>query len=90
MRLVLVACVLLCGCPGDAKPALDAGDGTFGAACTMDSVNSTECASHICTSTFDQIGHPVCSQLCTYGMNDSCPAGASGTKTCSMKGFCRP
>ena len=50
---------------------------------------STECASHVCTDTFDMIGHPVCSQMCTVGMDSACPAGSTGQK-CNMKGFCKP
>ncbi|HEY0194964.1 MAG TPA: hypothetical protein VGC42_27815 [Kofleriaceae bacterium] len=46
--------------------------------------------SGVCTNTFDQIGHPVCSDQCTFGMNDSCPAGSTGTKMCNMKGYCKP
>jgi len=62
----------------------------FGATCTMVSNTSTECASQVCTDSFDMLGHPVCSQQCTFGMNDSCPAGATGTKMCNMKGYCKP
>jgi len=51
---------------------------------------STECMSGICTNSFDMLGHSVCSQTCTFGMNDTCPAGSMGTKMCNMKGYCKP
>jgi len=35
------------------------------------------------------LGHPVCSQQCTYGDNSTCPSGSMGQK-CNMKGYCRP
>ena len=62
----------------------------FGATCTTPSNTSTECASGVCTNSFDMLGHSVCSQMCTFGMNDTCPAGMSGAKMCNMKGFCKP
>ena len=67
----------------------DAGNGAFGAACTMASDSSTECASGICTGTIDMAGHPVCSVKCTFGMDSTCPSGSMGMK-CNMKGYCRP
>jgi hypothetical protein len=62
----------------------------FGAECTtaVDTA-STECDSGVCTNTFDQIGHPVCSQKCTPSDPTSCPAGSEGQK-CNMKGYCKP
>jgi len=90
MRRFLLACSLvLCACSDGSRPMPDAGNGTFGAACTMASDTSTECTSAICTNTIDMIGHPVCSQKCTFGMDSTCPNGAMGMK-CNMKGYCRP
>ena len=67
------------------------GDGTFGAACTMVAdTGSTQCDSGVCTNTFDMIGHPVCSQICTPTDPSTCPVGADGTKKCNMKGYCKP
>ena len=66
------------------------GDGTFGATCaTVVDTGSTECDSGVCTSAFDQIGHPVCSVKCTPGDDSTCPAGADGMK-CNNKGYCKP
>jgi hypothetical protein len=72
------------------KSTLDAAGGGFGATCATPSNTSTECASGVCTNSFDMLGHSVCSQTCTFGMNDSCPAGSTGVKMCNMKGFCKP
>ncbi|HEX5060492.1 MAG TPA: hypothetical protein VFV99_14090 [Kofleriaceae bacterium] len=65
--------------------------GTFGAACTTVSDQSTECMSGVCTNTFDQLGHPVCSQKCTVlqGTDPTCPMGPSNQK-CNMQGYCKP
>lgn len=94
MRRFLLACSFLLGaCAGDTTSTPDAAGpapGTFGAACVTVSNTSTECTSQVCTNSFDMIGHPVCSQTCTVGMNDSCPAGSTGTKLCNMKGYCKP
>jgi hypothetical protein len=94
MRRLLLACsVVLCACAGDVKSTLDAAvpaPGTFGAACATVSNTSTECMSGVCTGSIDMVGHPVCSQTCTFGMNDTCPAGSNGAKMCNMKGFCKP
>jgi hypothetical protein len=63
---------------------------TFGAACTtVADTGSTECDSGVCTDTFDQIGHPVCSAKCTAGDASTCPEGSEGKK-CNMRGFCKP
>lgn len=63
---------------------------SFGAACTTAvDTGSTECDSGVCTNTFDQIGHPVCSQKCTAGDGSTCPEGSEGKK-CNMKGYCKP
>jgi hypothetical protein len=86
-RFLLACSLLLCACTDDASPT---GTLEFGATCTTASNTSTECASGVCTNSFDMLGHSVCSQLCTFGMNDTCPAGTTGTKMCNMKGFCKP
>lgn len=89
-RLLLVWSFVLCACSsGSPAPALDAGNGAFGAACTTATDTSTECTSGVCTGTFDMIGHPVCSVKCTFGMDATCPNGSMGMK-CNMKGYCRP
>lgn len=63
---------------------------TFGAECTaVADTDSTECDSGVCTDTFDQIGHPVCSQKCPPGDASGCPEGSDGKK-CNMKGYCKP
>jgi hypothetical protein len=95
MHRILMICALAfaagCGDDGGSSSPPDAPSGAaFGAACTTVSNTSTECTSGVCTNSFDQIGHPVCSQQCTFGMNDPCPVGASGAKMCNMKGYCKP
>jgi hypothetical protein len=92
MRRLLLACSLvLCACTsGDVTSTADAAGLAFGATCTTASNTSTECASGVCTNSFDMLGHSVCSQMCTFGMNDTCPAGSTGAKMCNMKGFCKP
>ncbi|HET7505467.1 MAG TPA: hypothetical protein VFK02_30815 [Kofleriaceae bacterium] len=88
MRRLMLACSLLfCACTDDAGTITNA---AFGETCTVVSNTSTECASGVCTDSFDMVGHPVCSQQCTAGMNDTCPMGASGAKMCNMKGYCKP
>lgn len=62
---------------------------TFGAACVTASDTSTECDSMVCTGTIDMVGHPVCSQKCTFGMDATCPSGSMGMK-CNRMGYCRP
>lgn len=93
MNRILLACSLLfAACAGETKaaaPDAAAAAGTFGAACLVVSDASTECNSGVCTGTFDMIGHPVCSQKCTFGMDQTCPAGSTGMK-CNMKGYCKP
>ena len=86
-RFLLAFSFLLGACTDDSSSG---GTLEFGATCTTASDTSTECASHVCTSSFDMLGHSVCSQLCTFGMNDSCPAGSTGAKMCNMKGYCKP
>jgi hypothetical protein len=90
-RFLLAWSFVVCACSGSTPPSPDAAVGAaFGATCATPSETSTECASGICTNTFDMLGHSVCSQHCTYGMNDTCPAGSTGTKFCNMKGYCKP
>ena len=87
MRQLLLACSLLLGaCTDSSSPATNL---QFGEECKTVSDMSTECASHVCTNTFDMIGHPVCSQTCTVGMDATCPSGSTGMK-CNMKGYCKP
>jgi hypothetical protein len=89
MKLLLLACtVALAACSSSSPTPVDAGLG-FGATCVTTSDTSTECASGVCTNTFDMLGHPVCSQKCTFGMDQTCPAGSTGAK-CNMKGYCKP
>lgn len=91
-RLLLACAFVLSACSGSTTSTPDAPAGAaFGATCTtVTDTASTECASKVCTNTFDMLGHPVCSQTCTFGMNDTCPAGSTGTKMCNMKGYCKP
>lgn len=77
-------------CGGDDGGGGMTGDGTFGAECIMVSdTNNDECDSGVCTDSFDQIGHPVCSVKCTAGDGSTCPAGSEGMK-CNGKGYCKP
>jgi hypothetical protein len=88
-RALLGWTLFLVACAGD-RPAPDASQpGAFGATCATVSNSSSECTSQVCTDTFDMIGHPVCSQQCTAGMDTTCPAGSMGAK-CNMRGYCRP
>lgn len=92
-RLLLVWSFLVCACSGSTPPAPDAAGpaaGTFGATCLNPTDTSTECMSGVCTNTFDMLGHSVCSQTCTFGMDATCPAGSTGTKMCNKKGYCKP
>jgi len=89
-RLLLACSLVLCACSGSVTSTPDAAGAAFGATCATPSNTSTECASGVCTNSFDMLGHSVCSQTCTFGMNDSCPAGSTGAKMCNMKGFCKP
>ena len=93
----LILAFVLAACTADAPaPTTDAagsGGGSnlaFGATCTTASDMSTECASGVCTSSFDKLGHNICSQKCTMLMNTdpSCPQGTS--QKCNMKGYCKP
>ena len=88
-----VACVLAVACSGKSPPAVDAKSGGlgFGSDCTTVSDTSTECASGVCTNTFNQFPTPLCSQKCTMlgGTDTSCPNGSMGQK-CNQQGYCRP
>jgi hypothetical protein len=84
----LLPLALYAACAGDDDPSESK---AFGAACTVVAdADSNECDSGVCTNTFDQIGHPVCSQKCPAGDATNCPDGADGTKKCNMKGYCKP
>lgn len=93
MAKLLAFALALAACSGSAPPTpTDAPLATnlaFGAACTITSDTSTECASGVCTNTIDMLGHDVCSVKCTPGTDTTCPTGASGQK-CNMKGYCKP
>jgi hypothetical protein len=92
-RWLLAWSLVLAACSGSSPaPTVDASGPAarqFGAACVTPSDTSTECDSGVCTSTFDMIGHPVCSQRCAFGTDSTCPSGATGMK-CNMKGYCKP
>ena len=99
IKHLLLACLLALGAcgvgsetpPGNADASGVDGGLPFGATCMTTSDMSTECASGICTNTFDMLGHSVCSQKCTVlgGTDTTCPNGSSGQK-CNMKGYCKP
>jgi len=93
-RFLLAWSFVVCACSGSTPPsppdAVGPAPGTFGAACVTPSNTSTECDSRVCTSTIDMAGHPVCSQQCTFGMNDTCPVGSTGVKYCNKMGYCKP
>ena len=92
-RWLLACSFVLAACSGSSPPPAPDASGpaprTFGAPCMTPSDTSTECDSGVCTNTFDMLGHPVCSQKCTFGMDSTCPSGSSGMK-CNMKGYCKP
>ena len=94
-RFMLALSLALCACssssPAPAPDAAGPAPGTFGATCTTVTDTSSECMGKPCTSSFDTLGHNVCSQLCTMlRANDpSCPNGSMG-QFCNMKGYCRP
>jgi hypothetical protein len=82
--------------PGDAAQVqtVDAATGSkaaFGAQCTTVTDTSTECASGVCTNTFNMFPTPVCSQKCTVqgGTDPTCPVGSMGQK-CNQQFYCRP
>jgi hypothetical protein len=95
MRKYLLAAAFLFGCSGSTPKTPDAAmlgsNLPFGAACSVVSDMSTECASGVCTNTVDQSSTPLCSQKCTMlgGTDPTCPVGSMGQK-CNMKGYCRP
>lgn len=91
LAFVLAACTA--DAPGPTVDAMGSGAGSnlpFGATCTTVSDMSTECASGVCTGSFDQSKDPVCSQKCTMlqGTDPSCPQGTS--QKCNLKGYCKP
>ena len=102
-KLICAFALALAACAGDAPPggsspdAAAAGGGDarmnepFGAVCTTASDTSTECASGVCTNSFDMLATPECSQKCTVlgGDDPTCPVGSMGQK-CNKKGYCRP
>ncbi len=98
MKAMLLVMVAAAACSSDTTPpqtdaagsGSNSGSAAFGAACTTASDTSTECASGVCTDSFNQTT-PLCSQKCTLLMmtDPSCPAGSQGQK-CNMKGYCRP
>jgi len=96
MMKTLVLALFVAACSSDAPPgptvdAAPAGTNlAFGATCNIPSDTSTECMSGICTNSFDQLGHAICSQKCTVlgGTDTTCPSGTS--QKCNMKGYCKP
>ena len=83
---LISAAMLACGSEDSDPP----GPGEFGYTCTtVVDTGSTECDSGVCTDSFDQIGHNVCSVKCTPGDASTCPEGSEGKK-CNMKGYCKP
>ncbi|HTR54912.1 MAG TPA: hypothetical protein VMJ10_29700 [Kofleriaceae bacterium] len=93
---VLVVMVVACSSKSASKPDAPPADAAltnqpFGAVCTVVSDMSTECASGVCTNSFNMFPTPVCSVKCTMlGSTDPvCPNGSMGQK-CNMKGYCRP
>jgi hypothetical protein len=93
MAKLLAFAIALAACSGSAPPSppVDAMGalGAFGATCQVTSDMSTECTSGVCTNTIDQLGHDVCSQKCTVGVDSTCPVGSAGQK-CNGKGYCKP
>ena len=100
--LVAVFCASF-GCNSGSSPSVDAsgsgsgsgsnhGNLAFGSDCNTVSDTSTECASGVCTNTFNMLPTPVCSVKCTMlGSADDpeCPNGSMGMK-CNQQGYCRP
>jgi hypothetical protein len=101
VKAVLCAlAIALTACAGDAPPtspdaALPSADARtnepFGAVCTVVTDTGTECASMVCTNSFDMSTTPLCSAKCTVlgGTDPVCPTGSMGQK-CNKKGYCRP
>jgi|SRR5580698_513173 hypothetical protein len=99
-RVLFFAFALSVGCSSNSTPSPDAagsgsgsgsGKAAFGSDCTTVSDMSTECASGVCTNSFNMFPTPVCSQKCTNlgGSDTTCPEGSMGQK-CNMQGYCRP
>jgi hypothetical protein len=98
---LILALALACACSSNSTPsspdAAGSGSGSgsgkaaFGSDCTTVSDTSTECASGVCTNSFNMFPTPVCSQKCTDlgGSDSTCPVGSMGQK-CNMQGYCRP
>ena len=63
----------------------------YGSKCVTASDTSTECATGVCTNSFDSLGYSVCSAKCTMLMatDPSCPA-TPGMQFCNKKGYCKP
>ncbi|HEY3803336.1 MAG TPA: hypothetical protein VGL61_12045 [Kofleriaceae bacterium] len=99
--LVAAFCAATACNSGNSPPSVDApgsGSGSnhgtvaFGSDCNTVSDTSTECASGVCTNTFNMFPTPVCSVKCTMlGSADDaeCPNGSMGMK-CNQQGYCRP
>jgi hypothetical protein len=88
----LVMVLMLAACSGSPPPPSADAAATnlpFGATCAVTSDTSTECASGVCTNSFDMLGHDVCSIKCTVGDSSTCPSGTQGMK-CNGKGYCAP
>jgi hypothetical protein len=100
-RVLFFAFALSVACSSNNTPSPDAagsgsgsgsgGKAAFGSDCTVVSDMSTECASGVCTNSFNMFPTPVCSQKCTNlgGSDSTCPVGSMGQK-CNMQGYCRP
>jgi hypothetical protein len=89
--ITLVACGSSSSPPAADAPKTGSGTLGFGSDCTVVSDTSTECASGVCTDSFNMFPTPVCSQKCTLlmGSDTTCPVGSMGQK-CNEKGYCRP
>jgi len=94
-KYLLSAVLALVACSGDtpkSTPSIDApSNQAYGATCVTASDMSTECATGICTNTFDTLGYSVCSAKCTMLMatDPACPA-TPGAQFCNKKGYCKP
>jgi hypothetical protein len=81
-----------CGSSSTPTPDSPPAGLAFGSACTTVSDTNTECASHVCTNTFNMFPTPICSAKCTMpgsGADPECPQGSMGQK-CNLQGYCRP
>jgi hypothetical protein len=94
-RAFLFSAALLVACGSSNSPSVDAKGSNeglgFGSDCVTVSDTSIECASGVCTNSFNMFPTPVCSQKCTVlgGSDTTCPVGSMGQK-CNMQGYCRP